>query len=128
MTTGKNQSAIRSARDQLFLDFADGGRLTIVSDNLGISRPTFGISDDEWRAVVKQIALDNQQITKAYRKLIEICVGPKFNRPANLATASSVGDSIVTVNDSSVLTQEGTLIFDEGQATEENYRLLLCRL
>jgi len=48
MPVSKNQSAIREVRDQLFADTADGRRLNIVGANLGLDRPAFGFSDDNF--------------------------------------------------------------------------------
>lgn len=119
MAINKNQSAIREVRDQLFLDTADGGRLNIVTANLGIKRPVFGIGDDKWRALIKRIALKPKLITRVFRHVLEICVGPQYNRRSDLTTASVIGDKILIVGDASKFVQTGTIILDEGQGTEE---------
>lgn len=119
MCTDKNQSAIKEVRDQLFLDTADGVRLNNISANLGVDRPISGFTDDDWRALVKQIALSPKLIRKIYRKIIEICVGPKFDRLNNLSTAAAIGDTVLNVNDASEFVQLGTVVLDEGLASEE---------
>lgn len=120
MSNDSNKSAIKEVRDQLFLDTADGGRLTAVTDNLGWSRPIFGFGDDdEWRALSKQLALGPRQIEWSFRRILDICIGPDFARTASIAEAVEVGDTTITVEDASDLVQKGTVIIDEGTASEE---------
>lgn len=119
MATDKNQSAIREVRDQLFVDTADGGRLSIVSGNLGFYRPSVGFSDDEWRAMTKNLALDYKLILPPFRRILEFCIGPRFARVAELEEDVAAGDKIIKMKDVSQLVQIGTIIFDKGQAGEE---------
>lgn len=120
MSIFKSKSAIREARDQLFLDSADGRRLTTVTDNIGFTRPSFGFSnDDDWRALAKNLALDRKNIEKAFRKILEICVGPQFDRTAVISTAVDAGDTVVEVEDASELIQTGKMVLSPGLAEEE---------
>jgi hypothetical protein len=119
MAIVKQQSDIKNARDQLFLDTADGVRLNIVSSNLGMDRPLSGMADDEWRAAVKAVALQPKLIKNIFHRVLEICVGPQKTRKANLALDSLAGAKIVEMEDSSNILQLGTLIFSPGQANEE---------
>jgi hypothetical protein len=119
MTTEKNQSAIAETRDQLSLDFSDGEYLNALSANLGMTRPTFGFTDDTWRALVKALALQFKQIVTKFHDVLEILLGPRITEFATVSTATVIGDQQIFVEDSSRLPQVGTLILDEGQATEE---------
>lgn len=120
MSTNKTQSAIREVRDQLLIDTADGKRLTTVTDNLGFDRPIFGFSnDDEWRALARELALGPRQIELAFRKILDICLGPAYNRCGVISTAVEVGDTTVVLDDASDLVQVGTLVLSPGLAEEE---------
>ena len=119
MSTDKLQSAIREARDQLFLDTADGVRLNVVTSNLGLDRPLVGLDDDEWRAVAKAVGLQPKQIRNAFFKVLEVCVGPQKTRISNISSDAAVGDRIITMEDASDLLQIGTLVFSPGQPDEE---------
>lgn len=115
----KNQSAIYEVRDQLMLDLADGLRLDTVSSNLGIDRPTIGIDDDEWRALVKAVGLQRKLVPNVFRKVMEICAGPQKTRVLNLQdTAATDSDTVVAANGENIL-QLGTLVFDPGLDSEE---------
>lgn len=120
MAKNKQQSSIKEARDQLFLDTADGTRLDIVTSNLGLDRPIVGLDDDEWRALAKQVALKPKQIRNIFYRIMEVCVGPKTTRTGVISLDSLAGEDIIQLEDASDLIQLGTLIFDPGQATEES--------
>ncbi len=119
MSRDKQQSSIKEARDQLFLDTADGARLDVATSNLGLDRPVSGFDDDEWRAVAKNVVLQPKQITNIFHKIMEICVGPQKGRNGVLDIAPVAGEEIIQLTDSSDLLQIGTLIFDPGLTTEE---------
>lgn len=118
--TNINQSKIAEVRDQLFLDTADGARLDVVTSNLGLDRPLLTMGDDEWRAAAKAIALQPKLIEWAFRRLIEICIGPQFARIGTLSEATDFGDQRLTVVDGAPYVQTGTLIIDPGLASEES--------
>lgn len=121
MSTEKTQSAIKEVRDQIMLDSADGPRLTTVTDNLGFSRPRFGFSNDnEWRALAKQLALGPKQIEKSFRKILEICIGPDFDRTAVISTAVVALDTTISLEDASELPQVGTIVLSPGLAATES--------
>lgn len=120
MTCDRNQSQIAEVRDQLSLDYADGQYLNVVGHNLGINRSVFGFGDDEWRAVVKEIALQFKQVRNRFRAVLAILFGPQITEVGTLAQAVAIGDKTILVNDSSKFPQIGTIILDEGQATEES--------
>lgn len=120
MPVVKKQSAIKEARDQLFLDTADGVRLNVVTSNLGLDRPLIGIDDDEWRSIAKSVALQPKVVRNVFARLMEICTGPKKTRIAALSADSAIGASIVQCSDASDLLQLGTLVFSPGQVIEES--------
>lgn len=115
----KNQSAIEEARDQLFLDTADGARLTAVTGNLGIDRPGFGFGDDEWRAIGKFVGIQSKQIRNIFYRMIELCLGPQFARIGTLENAVQVADNQLIAIDPSPFIQLGTLVIDPTLPTEE---------
>ena len=117
----KNQSAISEVRDQLSLDFADGEYLNVVSQNLGMERPIIGFSDDVWRALVKQLAIEYKQLLTQFYKMMEIVFGVQVTQVGTLKEAVAVGDNKCVLNETSQFPQVGTLIFDEGLATEETH-------
>lgn len=119
MSTNKVQSAIREVRDQLFLDTADGVRLTAVSGNLGLTRPKIGATDDIWRAVVKKIAFKRKNVRPIFDRILEVLFGPQFARIGTLAADAALGATSIVLNDSSALIQRGTITLDPGLATEE---------
>lgn len=125
MSVDKTQSALKEVRDQLFLDTADGVRLDVVTSNLGLDRPEAGLTDDEWRALAKQIALQPKLIRNAFYRTLEVCLGPQKTRIAHLsANATTLDTQIVTV-DGENLVQLGTLILSPGQSTEETVSFCL---
>ena len=113
------QSAIKEVRDQLFLDFADGERLNIVSSNLGLSRPAFGFSDDTWRAVAKVLGLNYKQITTQFAQILSIIFGPQKTVASALKTAAIAGDYKLEVWSTDQMPQIGTIVLDEGLVNEE---------
>lgn len=121
MTTSVKQSAIAEARDQLFVDTADGQFLNIVTSNQGLDRPLVGFSnDDRWRALAKKFMVQPHSVRPIFARILETMVGPQFSRTATLSAASTAGDDIITVSDSSDLIQVGTLVLDPGLGTEES--------
>ncbi len=119
MSTEKKQSAIQEVRDQLSLDYADGKYLNIVGSNLGLTRPRIGFTDDSWRAVVKALALHYKQIKTKFEELLAIFFGPRITVDSGLIADTVVGQRIVFMEDHEDWPQLGTVIFDEGLATEE---------
>jgi len=115
------KSAIREVRDQLFLDRADGEFLSVVTANLGMDRPLFGFASDEvWRAVVRRLALDYKQVLPVFHDLLEIIFGPQKTAAVVLALDADVGDEEIFLAEGyAELPQRGTLVLDEGLATEE---------
>jgi len=113
------QSAIKEVRDQLFLDFADGERLNVVSANLGLSRPAFGFSDDTWRAVSKVLGLNYKQVTTQFAQILSIIFGPQKTVASALKTAAVAGDYKLEVWSTDQMPQIGTIVLDEGLANEE---------
>lgn len=119
MSINRTRSTIKEVRDQLFLNTSSGRYLNVISSNLGIDRPNQGFSDDEWRAVVKEIALRPKVVRNIFHRIIEICVGPQKTRVANISQNSSVGDQIIQLEDANDLIQLGTVIIDPKLPTEE---------
>lgn len=124
----KNQSAIAETRDQLFLDTADGMRLDVVASNLGMSRPSVTIGDDEWRAVTKLVALQPKQIRNAFIRMLEICAGPQYARVGVLSQPSMVFDKTVIIADPNPFVQLGTITIDPTLATEETVKYCIRNL
>lgn len=120
-----NQSALAEVRDQLFLDTADGARLDIVTSNLGLDRPLLTMGDDEWRAAAKAIALQPKLIEWAFRRLIEICIGPQFARIGTLEEAIISGVQELTVLNGAPYVQTGTLVIDPLLPTEETVKFCI---
>jgi hypothetical protein len=119
MSTEHKQSDIAEVRDQLSLDFADGEYLNVIGQNLGLDRPILGFDDDQWRALVKTLALEYKQIANKFRDVLEVVFGPRITEVATLAEDVELGDAFCFLNETSNLPQVGTLVFDEGLLTEE---------
>lgn len=119
MSTERNQSAIAEVRDQLFLDYADGEYLNVVGQNLGVNRPVFGFDDDEWRALVKAIALQYKQVRTRFAAVLAILFGPRVTQVGTLNADIEANATSFTVNDASNFPQVGTVVLDEGLGTEE---------
>lgn len=116
------QSAIQDVRDQLFLDWADGAHLNVVGNNLGLDRPAQNLSDDEWRYAIKQLAVQPKLIPNAFRRVMEVCLGPQHTRLGTLAQNARAGDTVLELEDASELLQLGELTLSPGQTTEEVVR------
>ena len=116
------KSAIREVRDQLFLDRADGEYLSAVSANIGMDRPLFGFADDEvWRAIVRRLALDYKQVLPVFYDLLAIIFGPQKTATLVLERNAAIGDeTLYLAEDWLTLPQRGTLVLDEGLASEES--------
>ena len=108
MSTEKVQSAIAEVRDQLSLDYADGKYLNRVGANLGLARPKTRWDDDHWRAIVKAIALDKKQVRSKFEEILAIRFGPKVTASTVLAEDAAVGDTVITIADSTDFPQVGT--------------------
>jgi hypothetical protein len=119
MSTERKQSAIQEVRDQLSLDYADSRYLNIVGSNLGLTKPRIGFSDDSWRAIVKVIALHYKQIKTKFEELLAIFFGPRITVDSGLVADVFAGQKVVKILDHTDWPQLGTVIFDEGLATEE---------
>jgi hypothetical protein len=119
MTTDQIKSKIREVRDQLSIDYADGEYLNVASRNLGLERPKFGYTDDDWRALAKAIALQYKQVLPRFHAVMAILFGPQHTEVATIAQNIFVGDRSFYVNDASTLPQIGTIVIDESLATEE---------
>lgn len=118
------KSAINEARDSLFLDTAEGARLDVVTSNMGLHRPTFGFNDDHWRAVGRVLALRPKNIKLVFSKILEVCVGPQFDKIANISVASVAGDDVLFVEDVENLIQIGDAVIDPGLPTEEEVEIV----
>jgi hypothetical protein len=119
MTTERIQSDIKEVGDQLSLDFADGEYLNVISRNLGMDRPILGFTDESWRAVVKILALEYKQIASKFYDVLQVIFGPRVTEVGTLAADTVVGDAEFFLNYTGNIPQLGTLVFDEGLATEE---------
>lgn len=116
----KSKNQIEAVRNQLGLDTAVDSYLATLTANLGVPRPVRGwFSDDHWRAIAKQVALEYKQISTQFTKVLEIILGPQVTKVTALAEAVSVGDSHIVVTYDAHLPQVGTLTLDKGLAEEE---------
>ncbi len=114
------KSAIQETRDQLFVDHADGKYLSNVGSNLGIDRPAFGFANDAiWRAILRRLALDSRQVLPLFHDLMTIMFGPNESKVTVLSLDTLVGDEELSLIDRMNIPQLGTMIIDEGLATEE---------
>jgi len=119
MTTDKKQSAIAEVRDQLSLDFADGKYLNRIGYNLGMRRPVYGFTNDQWRALIKVLALQYKQIVTKFQDALEIVLGPRITKVFTLSDRAYPDDTVLRVNSTVGLPQTGTLVLDVGLVTEE---------
>lgn len=119
MTVTTNQSKIAEVRDQLSLDFADGKYLSVVSANLGLNRPPYGFSDDTWRALVKVLSLQYKQIKTKFEEILAILLGPKVTQCSSFAKPCFAGEKTAVLKNTAQFPQVGTMVIDEGLATEE---------
>lgn len=122
MPTSREQSAIAEVRDQLSLDYADGKHLNAIGGNYGLPRPVWGYTDDMWRALIKELAVEKKQVRQKFREILATLFGPQITEVATLKAACSVGDSSVFLNFTGKFPQLGTLVIDRGLATEETIR------
>lgn len=114
------KSAIREVRDQLFLDRADGKYLSNVGANIGFERPQFGFQSDRlWRAIVRRGALDYKQIANLFEDWLTEFFGPRKTVVTVLGADAAVLDDQITISDQLNIPQQGTLVIDEGLATEQ---------
>jgi hypothetical protein len=115
-----NQSVIKSAGDQLFLDTALGEYLSNLSGNFGLYRFLGGFSNDDlWRAITRRLAVDYKQTLPVFNELISILAGPKHTVTASLLENVVIGDTSIFVSNWMNLPQEGTLVLDYGLGTAE---------
>lgn len=120
MSSVLNQSDIAEVKDQLSLDFADGDRLNNIGANLGLYRPVFGFTDDIWRALIKELALDFKQVATKFHDVLAVLYGPRVTQVASLAAGTEVGDRVIFLNETAHLPQLGTLVLDEATASAES--------
>ena len=125
MTTENPQSDIAEVRDQLSLDFAEGEYLNRIGNNLGLRRSSIDTSfslnfdDNTWRALIKVVALQYKQILTKFEGILEIVIGPKITQVGTFSADIALGVNKFTINEDMQFPQVGTLILDEGLATEE---------
>lgn len=121
------KSSINEAHDQLLLDRAVGRYLSNVSTNLNFERPQFGFADDDvWRALVRRGALDYRQVANLFRDYLKIIFGPQKTVYTVLKAGVDPADTSVEVLDQGRLPQRGTLILDQGMATQETLGYTFC--
>jgi hypothetical protein len=114
------KSAIQEVRDQLFLDRADGKYLSHVGANIGFERPEFGFHSDQlWRAIVRRGALDYLQIRNLFEDWLTEFFGPKKTVLTVLASDAALLDEEIYLTDWLNIPQQGTLVIDEGLASEQ---------
>lgn len=114
-----SQSDIAEVRDQLSVDYADGKYLNVVSSNLGLQRPPFGFTDAQWRALVRVLGLQYKQITTKFEQVLAIILGPKVTECGAFAENVLAGAKHAVLVDTEQFPQVGTMVIDEGLASEE---------
>lgn len=112
-------SAIHEVRQDLMLDTAEGKYLNVVTSNLGFYRPAYGFSDDTWRAVAKLVAADYKQIKLKFEEVLDVLIGPRTTRYSALAETARMGEKVLVLHSTEGFPQVGTIVLDEGLATEE---------
>lgn len=117
-----SQSDIAEVRDQLSIDYADGKYLNAVIANLGLQRPTSGFDDATWRALGRVVALQHKQVTTKFEQILSIILGPKVTQCGALAQDVTAGDLYAVLVSTDQFPQVGTMVLDEGLATEETVR------
>ena len=114
------QSDIGEVRDQLSLDRADGKYLNVVTSNLGLQRPPFGFNDATWRAIARVLGIQYKQIKHKFEAVLAIILGPKITQCGALAQDVLAGSKYAVLVDTEQFPQVGTMVIDEGLATEES--------
>ncbi len=69
------RSALESARDELFLDTADGKYLDVIGENFGVFRPKGGIDDDTWRQVLRVVLMSPKLVEERFAALLGVLSG-----------------------------------------------------
>lgn len=67
--------AIGQGNDQLFVTKADGVYLNRLGSNVGVERPEFGMSDDDFRELVPILSFSPKQIRKTIYDTLEVFYG-----------------------------------------------------
>jgi len=119
MTTEVQQSAIAEVLDQMSVDYADGEYLNNVSSNIGLERPPLGFSDDSGRAITKTLGLRYKQIAQKFRDVLTIVFGPRVTVCGNVEEDTPAGVGSIVLNNVDAFPDLGTIILDQGLATEE---------
>jgi len=123
MTT--QRSAIREAKDQLFLNRAVGEYLSHVSSNIGLERPVFGFHNDAvWRAVARRLALDYRQIRNLFEDLLSVILGPRITVSSVMSVDAALGDESIYVTDPGRLPQCGTVVINEGLVSVQSIKYM----
>lgn len=125
MSLNINQSHISEVRDQMSLDYASGEYLNVISNNLGINRPPFGFSDAVWRALVKILAIEYKQVATKFYAALSVLFGPKVTQVGTLLEDALIGTRVIYLNDTSKFPQTGTVVLDQGLASEETLEYVL---
>lgn len=111
---------LQQVLDELSLDKANGKYLNTISGNYGLHRPVSGLSDAQWRALTKVLALQYKQVANKFRDVLEIILGPQHTQVSSLVEDAPAGAKVLTIHDVSKFPQVGTIVLDEGQANAES--------
>jgi hypothetical protein len=114
------KSTIREALDQLFLDRSVGKYLSNVSSNRNFGRPVFGFSNDSlWRAVSRRMMLDTRTVVTMFCDVLREIFGPQHTEVTVALQNAAALDVKFYVSDPLNIPQHGTLILNEGLASEQ---------
>lgn len=69
------QGALEAARDELFVDTADGSYLDTIGENFGVLRPRSGIDDATWRAVLRLVMMAPKTSAERLEALLDVLLG-----------------------------------------------------
>lgn len=73
---------IQNAKDQLFVQSAEGRYLDFLGNNVGVPRdPGLGVSDNDFRKLVPVLSFYPKQVRKTIISLLDVFWGPGFTRP-----------------------------------------------
>ncbi len=69
------RSALENARDEIFLDTADGKYLDVIGENFGVFRPQGGIDDETWRQVLRVVLMSPKGVEERLSALLDALAG-----------------------------------------------------
>jgi len=101
---------VQEAKNQIFVNAAEGNYLDALGDNVGVARPQ-GINLDEvkYRELIPILSFHPKQIRKTFYDILDVFWGPLYSR-ANITAQSND-----TYNLGAVTNLTGTVTFENGK-------------